>query len=170
MIKIIIYILKPMSIKDYNKNSGFTLIEMLIVTSVGIIISMLLLYIITSGFKYIRQIEQKKILQTNISFLSDKFAYWIRQGEELELASSSESELKVYIKMSDDSMVVKVFKQQENKIKFGDFGSTYESLLSQGVVVDSFSIIHLARSIQINSTLKLNDEKLSFKTTLAQRN
>lgn len=149
-----------MSITTHNKNNrGFTLIELIIAMSIGLVISMILLFVAVSGLKYVRETRQRERLQAEAIFLVNKFAFWIKQGTQLDVPNSSELQVKLL------DATVKTFKKDGTKILLDG-----EQLVSDEVLVNNLDFTEMSRSVRIHITLSQSDASFDFTTTLAQRN
>jgi len=145
--------------KDKRK-SGFTLVETIVMFAVVIIIVTTIISVVVSGLKDIRTIRHLGRLHSNAIFLSNTLAYWVKQGENLDVTSPST----LAVKLSDSS--IKEIKQDGNNIKID--GSPFNT---DDIQVTNLTFHQLARSVQVSFTLQAEDnEELHIQTTIAQRN
>ena len=153
--------------KNQSSKTGFTLIEMIIAIGIGIIISTLLMLIVVNGLKHVRNAQQKERLQADALFLTNKFAYWIRQGKGIDEDSSSE--FKLVIILLDGSH--KIFEKQGDEITLRDCEECDgKSLMGGQVIVTDLIFTYMEHSVKVSFELKVKDETLLVNTTLAQRN
>jgi type II secretory pathway pseudopilin PulG len=149
-----------MSITSSPK-TGFTLLETLLVITLGLLISLITVAIFTSGLKQIQEIKDLAQLHSNAIFLSNTLSYWVKQGESLNTPSDSTLE----IVFPDSSL--KTISQQDENILID--GATFNA---SNIEITNLSFSRLARSVKVEFTLRIKgtEKTLSTKTTIAQRN
>ncbi len=148
--------------KRINKNmSGFTLMEVIIAMSLGILTGLMIIAIITPGLRYVRTVKRIEHLHSNAIFLLNKFDYWIKQGGDLEVVNPSTLEIKF-----PDNSTKELTKNGEN--------ITFDGLVfnADDIEVTELNFNKLNRSVRVNFTLQIEgtDEIFSATTTIAQRN
>lgn len=144
-----------------KKKNGFTLTEVIVVISLGALIGIMVLAIVTPGLRYIKTTKKIEHLHSDALFLLNKLNYWIKQGKKLTVTSPSTLE----IKLPDDS--VKEITRDSDNLNFD--GVTFNS---DNIEVTELNFTQLNRSVRINITLKVEgaDKTFSATTTIAQRN
>lgn len=145
-----------------KNGAGFSLVEMLITISLGMTMAMFLLLTAVNGLKYAKSIQKQERLQAEAAFVSNKLAYWIKQGQELSVLNPSE----LHIILPDSSE--KIFKKEGDDITLDG-----QSIINDEIQVNELTFIPMTRSVKINLVLAQEQEseiELSITTTLAQRN
>ncbi len=144
-----------------RNQAGFSLIETMIAMSLSALVAIMLMMITVHGLRYVREIQQQERLQANAVFLSNKFSYWVKQGQELN--SPSASELRIIL--SDGSE--KVFIMSGNDILLDD-----DSLIGDEVEIISLVFTPMAKSVKVNLNLRAKNTDVEFAlvSTFAQRN
>ncbi len=156
-----------MFIATKSKYTGFTLMEMLIAISIGIIASTFLMLIVVNGMKYFRAIQQEERLQANAAFLAGKLAYWVRQGKSFDPSSTPEKLVINLPCVPPSPCSQKIFLKDTNTLKLDG-----ESLLSGEIQINSLNFTYLARSTKINFELQFKNSNTKFlvTTTFSLRN
>jgi len=144
-----------------KKKNGFTLTEVIVVISLGALIGIMVLAIITPGLRYIKTTKKIEYLHSDALFLLNKLNYWIKQGKKLTVTNPSTLE----IKLPDDSE--KIITKDSDNLNFD--GVTFNS---DDIKITELNFTQLNRSVRINITLKVDgaDKTFSATTTIAQRN
>ena len=144
-----------------KKKNGFTLTEVIVVISLGALIGIMVLAIVTPGLRYIKTTKQIEHLHSDALFLLNKLNYWIKQGKKLTVTNPSTLE----IKLPDDSE--KIITRDSDNLNLD--GVTFNS---DNIRVTELNFTQLNRSVRINITLKTEglDKTFSATTTIAQRN
>ncbi len=156
-----IQLLNSMNKLINKKKNGFTLTEVIVVISLGALIGIMVLAIVTPGLRYIKTTKKIEHLHSDALFLLNKLNYWIKQGKKLTVTSPSTLE----IKLPDDS-IKEITKDSDN---LNLDGVTFNS---DNIRVTELNFTQLNRSVRINITLKVDgaDKTFSATTTIAQRN
>ncbi len=140
------------------KSKGFTLIEMLVAISIGIVGATLLLMAATNGLRYAREIREKQKLQSEAEYLINKLAQSIRISKEIEVVSASKLKLKT-------STGERTFEQDGNKIIYNGV-----QINAADTLVTNLNFLPKKNALKVAMTLQGKESQVSFKTTLAQRN
>jgi len=144
-----------------RNQAGFSLIETMIAMSLSALVAIMLMMITVHGLRYVREIQQQERLQANAVFLSNKFSYWVKQGQELNSPSTSE----LRITLSDGSE--KVFIMSGNDILLDD-----DSLIGDEVEIISLVFTPMTKSVKVDLNLRAKNTDVEFAlvSTFAQRN
>jgi len=143
-----------------QKNRGFTLVETLVAIFLGVFVSIAAISVFVAGLKHIQTARQISYLQSNATFLSNTFDYWIKQGENIELVDSST--LRIVLEGDDKLITRQDYDITINGAPFND----------EKVEVLDLQFDKLDNSVQIKFTLKAknSEEEMSLQTTIAKRN
>jgi type II secretory pathway component PulJ len=142
-------------------NKGFTLVETIVAITLGVMISIAAISLFVSGLKEIQEAKELSYLQSNATFLTNTFDYWIKQAEEIELVNSSSIRI---ITPGDDKLIAL---DGNNNITMNGF-----TLNDERVEVSSLNFNKLESSVQIGFTLKdkNSSDELFLETAIAKRN
>ena len=146
------------------KNStcrGFTLMEAIISISLSLMIATIIMFIVPSGIKRIREIKSVERLHSDAEFLIGRLTFFIKQAKNLETVSSSILE----IEMPDAS--VKTVSAEGERITIDGIPFS-----SNEIKVMGLSFEKISRSVKVNFTLEAENtgETILVKTTITQRN
>jgi type II secretory pathway pseudopilin PulG len=144
--------------KKKNK-SGFTLMETIVALGLGLLATTMILYIVTTGFGYIRAIKNAENLHSNANFLLNTLTYWVKQGKNLTASNST-----LEIELPNSS--VKTITKTGDRIMLDGVPFT-----SDNIQVTELNFTKMSRSVQIRFTIKAKsgNETFSATTTIAQR-
>jgi len=145
-----------------NKKRGFTLVEVMMGLGISFWVATMIILVTVGGLRNIRTIKDWENLHSNALFLTDVIAYWVKQADQLEVASPSQLQITL-----PNYSVKTIEKTADNKITI-DGGE----LTDNNVQVTQLNFTHIGRSVRINFTLKGKNstEVISVNTTIAQRN
>ncbi len=156
-----------MSINSSFKNNhstakGFTLIEVIVALSIGILVMTMTMAIVTPGFKNVRTVSQTKELHANVVYIINTLTYEIKQAENLEV-SADKSELIITLA----GPTVKIVKKDGENITLDSM-----QLNDDNVKITNLEFIGMQKSVRINFTIEsiTGEQSLPVTTTIAQRN
>ena len=144
-----------------KKESGFTLMEVIIALGISFWIATMVILVTVGGLRNIRTMKTWESLHSNALFLTDVITYWVKQADQLEITSPSQLQITL------PNYSVKLIEKTADKITI-DGGE----LIDDDVQVTELNFTHMERSVRINFTLKgeNSNEIITVNTTVAQRN
>ena len=144
-----------------KREAGFTLIEAIASLALGIALATIIVLVVTPGLRHVRETKSMERLHANAVFLSNTFAYWIKQAENLTVPTPST----LQIRMPD--LTTKTITKDPSRILIDGNAFT-----SEDVQVTELTFTKMARSVRVNFQLAspTSGETLSITTTIAQRN
>ena len=145
-----------------NNNSsalGFTLVELIVAISIGIVVLTAFSSIFVSSLNNIRAINQTKQLHTNAVYIINTLTYEIKQAKKLEVSGGSILTITQPDgpdANSDDDIII----------------INADSFNNSDVTIENLNFITMQRSFQINFTIESVAVGKSFTvtTTKSQRN
>ena len=148
---------------NHSTAKGFTLIEVIVALSIGVLIMTMFMTVISSGFRNIRTTSQTKELHANAVYILNTLTYEIKQAESLNVDELDSSILK--IKPYDS--VTKTINMEDESIKLDGV-----ELNNDNVEITGLEFIKMPKSVRINFTIESStgDQSLPVTTTIAQRN
>ena len=153
----------------HKKESGFSLVEVLVAISINLLIIIIIMAIIIPGLGHIRMIRNDRNLQLTTSSLVNQLSYWIKQASEITVSGDT-----LEIELHDNSTRI-ITKDVNERITIFNGVST-EYLTAENIEVKKLGGLDLFKemghSIKIAFTLKVEnaDEAFSAETTIAKRN
>lgn len=145
-----------------HAEAGISLIEIVVALGIGVTVASMLTIITTGALKHVRLIKQIQRLQANATVLADTTTYWVKQGADLDVPSSTTLE----ISLPDSS--TRVFAKNGARVTLDG-----NALTTDDIEVTHLRFTRMARSLRVAFTLKTSREpieSLSATTTIAQRN
>src|SRR3989344_3276394 len=105
------------------KQSGFTLVELLVGLTVGALVITAISSAAVSGLKHFQTLKKTQLLHSTSVFLINTATYWIKNAEDLNLVSLSD----LQIKLPGDTDFTKEIRQNGDAIEIGtNTGSGFE--------------------------------------------
>ena len=144
-----------------KSGAGFTLIEIIIGLSLGVLVITTMTSIGVLSLKHLRTIEHTQSLHSNAIFLLNTITYWAKQGKNLSLTAPST----LQVELPNSSL--KEIAKNGDRIEINGAAFTPDN-----IEVTALSFTKMAHSVQVDLTLKVKgtEETFSAKTTIAQRN
>ena len=144
-----------------KEEAGFTLIEAIASLALGIALATIIVLVVTPGLRHVRETKSMERLHANAVFLSNTFAYWVKQAENLTVPTPSTLEIRL------PDLTAKTITKTSNRVLIDGAAFT-----PQDVQVTALTFTKMARSVQVSFQLAspTSGETLSITTTIAQRN
>lgn len=151
----------PLFRNSPKSGAGFTLIETIVALALGLLVTVMVLSVFSSGLSRIKDVKNTESLHSNAVFLFNTLTYWIKQSKDLNVTPPSELEI---VLPSSSKIITKT---ADNKITLNGL-----QLNTDDIEVTTLTFTPLAKSVQINFKLqtKNGDKTFSATTTIAQRN
>lgn len=154
----------------HHKKSGFTLIEMLVAMSIGLLITITVTAVAISSLKYVRTARALERLHSNAFYITDTISNLIKQS-----ASTTVPGLTT-LKVTAPDLTTKTITLAGGQITIDTTPITYLTSTDVSVlyfrVVPALNANHTINSIRVGFTLKsVSQGKIFFATTtFARRN
>ena len=165
------------SVKKNNYSSrGFTLVEVIVAISIGLLVMTTFMSVFASGFRNIRIANQTKKIHANVVYMLNTITYDIKQAEDLDVLDSGAT---LKITFSDSSKkLIKI--DASNNMTIEDDPDTIPSskINLNGSDVKITEILgfdffqEMEKSVRINFTIESisGEVSLPITTTIARRN
>ncbi len=144
-----------------HSESGVTLLELILVLTIGVAVATIVTLVTTAGLKNIRSARRFERLHANAVFTTNALTYWVKQGDLLTVTSSTA----LRIVLPDSS--VKYIEKSNNRVTLDG-----NALTTDDVQVTHLAFTRFGRSVRVGLSLKARNatETLSVTSTIAQRN
>ncbi len=148
------------SMINFKKNSGFTLIETLVAMTLGVLIMVMVMTTIVPSIKYVRSIKNTEKLHSEIVFFIDNLTYWIKQSNNLDADQSN-----LTINFLDKPALE--IKEDSGKIKVNG-----ENFIDERINITNLNFTKISDSVRVNLSMEINGshENISITTTISKRN
>jgi prepilin-type N-terminal cleavage/methylation domain-containing protein len=150
------------------KQAGFTLLELLVAMTIGLVISGIIVSITTVGLKSAQVSNQQARLHSDALYVTDILASWMKQAQGFTVTGTG-STLNIFL--PDGSTESFTRNTGTNRITLNSTPVT-----SSNINVCALAFTELERSTQVTATLKANpcaqttnNQTFTFTTTIAQR-
>jgi len=157
---------QPISYKLKAKSfSGFTLLEVLIALTIGIVVATVFTLLVSSGFARLRASRRLERVQANVGYVAETLSYWAKQS--LLLQAPSSTELRVIIPTATSSRTI-VFQKTSTRVTMD--GAV---LTTDDVEITGLGFRNLQRSVRFGITARSKADPsitLSVTSTAARRN
>lgn len=150
----------PSFIKNSGAKKGFTLIELIVGITLGVLLIGMITTVFVYGLRHIQKIERDQVLHSNAMFILNTITYWVKQGKELD--DFTPGTLNIIL---PDSTTKKIAKNG-NSIKIDDG----EPITPSNIKITDLNFIKMAHSVRVNLAIKVANSEETFTTTIAQRN
>lgn len=140
---------------------GFTLIEVIVGLTIGVVIATVLTLTVSTGLRSMRGAKHRERLHANAVFLTNALDHWVKQGVLLQTPTPST----LAILLPDSS--TKTIAKTGNRVTLDG-----NALTSDDVVVSGLVFSRMTRSVRIAFSMQKagSSEIFSVTTTVAQRN
>ena len=148
-----------------SKWQGFTLLEVLIALTIGIIVATVFTLLVSSGFARLRASRRLERVQANMGYVAETFSYWVKQG--LLLQTPSPQELRVIVPTATSSRTI-VFQKTGMRVTMDG-----AALTTDDIEVTNVNFRNFQRSVRFNITARSKADPsitLSATSTTARRN
>ena len=155
---------------SFHKTRGFTLIEMLVAMSVGLLIAITVTAVAISGLRYARTARALERLHSNAFYITDSIGNYIKQSAAFSVDTVTN---KLVVSLPD--LTSRTISRSGTQICVDTTTPPVCSgqiITSSDVQVTSFNVISATNSVRISFTLQAVSTGNTFSavTTLARRN
>ena len=134
--------------------------ELLVALGISSAVGIMVLVMMVQGLQEIKRRNEQERLHATATFVVDRLGFWVKQADVLTVASPGALEAHL------PDGTVKRFELSGVALALDG-----QPLTDQGITVTGLTFSLLARSVRINLSLEASaDSRLSFTTTIAQRN
>ena len=143
-----------------RKQSGFTLIEVIISLGLASVVVAMLMFAVTGSMRAMQSLRRAERAHANANAVVDVVVYWVKQAETIEAPDA-------------DTLVIRLPDDTEKTIELDSGSVKLDSvpLTSSDVTVSSLAFTALPRSVQYAFTITAGGpESVSITSTVAQRN
>ena len=148
-----------------RRSGGFTLLEVLIALSIGIVVATVFTLFVSSGFARMRTSRRLARAQANIGYVAETLGYWVKQG--LLLQTPSSEELRVTVPTATSSRTI-IFKKTGMRVTMDGAALTTDDVEVTGLTFRNFQ-----RSVRFSISARSKADPaiaLSATSTAARRN
>ncbi|MDO8558301.1 MAG: hypothetical protein Q7S09_03895 [bacterium] len=141
--------------------SGVTLLEVILVLTIGVAVATMVTLVTSAGLKNIRSAKRLERLHANAVFTTNALTYWIKQGDLLTVTSTTA----LRIILPDSS--IKYIEKSNNRVTLDG-----NAITTDDAQVTNLTFARFGRSVRFGLSLKARNapETLSVTSTVAQRN
>ena len=162
---LLIHLYTPMNRPKINKNTGFTLVELLVAIIIGTFISVMSTLIIVNGMSQIRAIKFDERIQSDTIHIHNTINYLVKQSVSMSITSDT-----LIIILPD--LTQRTITATANELTIFD-GVTTQTIDSDNVEVTGLFFEEIGRSVRVTLTLTAgtnSQRSLISKTVVTRRN
>lgn len=143
----------------FQKNRGFTLLEVLLAVLIGGLVLMVMTNVFVSGMKHVRQSRGAERVAANASRLLGTIDYWVRQGSTLSVPDVTTLEV------TQPGGMIKRFVKDGTRVMLDG-----QPVIDSDVALNDIRFEQFTNSVQVSFTLSTpNTQPFSAASTFALR-